>query len=123
MRQTSMNTASPYPSPSLGILPQQFVEGNGMEEVVGSIPTRSIIFSMTYRLPDRSVGSTGHTFVKDPNRALCLRLDVNGELVSNKFKNKVVLAIVTRAWCPHCHARRNIWSSFMASTTTEGSRS
>ena len=30
---------------------------HGMEEVVGSIPTRSTIFSMTYRFTDRSVGS------------------------------------------------------------------
>jgi hypothetical protein len=30
---------------------------HGMEEVVGSIPTRSTIFSMTYKFPDRSVGS------------------------------------------------------------------
>ena len=30
---------------------------HGMEEVVGSIPTRSTIFSITYKFPDRSVGS------------------------------------------------------------------
>jgi hypothetical protein len=30
---------------------------NGMEEVVGSIPTRSTMFSTTYRFTDRSVGS------------------------------------------------------------------
>jgi hypothetical protein len=28
-----------------------------MEEVVGSIPTRSTIFSVTYQLPDQSVDS------------------------------------------------------------------
>jgi hypothetical protein len=30
---------------------------HGMEEVVGSIPTRSTMFSITYRFTDRSVGS------------------------------------------------------------------
>jgi len=35
-----MNTASSCRSLSLAISPSQFVEGNGMEEVVGSIPTR-----------------------------------------------------------------------------------
>src|SRR5580700_10376092 len=30
---------------------------HGMEEVVGSIPTRSTIFSVTYQLPDQSVDS------------------------------------------------------------------
>jgi hypothetical protein len=29
---------------SLAVQPHRFVEGNGMEEVVGSIPTRSTIF-------------------------------------------------------------------------------
>ena len=41
MHQTRMKTAAPYHLVSLYILPTQFVEGNGMEEVVGSIPTRS----------------------------------------------------------------------------------
>src|SRR5215469_7923724 len=41
MRETRMNTAPSCLLLSLGILPLQFVEGNGMEEVVGSIPTRS----------------------------------------------------------------------------------
>jgi len=41
MRQTSMNTASPCRLLSLHLGMPFFVEGNGMEEVVGSIPTRS----------------------------------------------------------------------------------
>ena len=39
--ETRMNTASPCRSGSLRICPFQFTLGNGMEEVVGSIPTRS----------------------------------------------------------------------------------
>jgi len=41
MRETRMNTARCYHLLSLGVAPVQFVERNGMEEVVGSIPTRS----------------------------------------------------------------------------------
>jgi hypothetical protein len=36
-----MNTALPYRSFSLAVAPLQFMAGNGMEEFVGSIPTRS----------------------------------------------------------------------------------
>jgi len=44
MPETRMNTASPCCSGSLCIWPFQFTLGNGMEEVVGSIPTRSTKF-------------------------------------------------------------------------------
>ena len=41
MRETRMNTASQYRSVSLPISLIQFVLGNGMEGVIGSIPIRS----------------------------------------------------------------------------------
>ena len=48
-----------------------------------------------------------HTTVKDPNEVFTYSFpDVNGKLVSNddaRYKNKVVLAIVTGTWCPNCH--------------------
>ncbi len=50
---------------------------------------------------------TTHTTVRNPNEPFAFSFpDVNGKLVSNtdpKFKNKVVLAIVTGTWCPNCH--------------------
>lgn len=44
----------------------------------------------------------------DPNDEVCTYKfpDVNGKIMSNeysKFKNKVVLYIVTGTWCPNCH--------------------
>jgi peroxiredoxin len=48
-----------------------------------------------------------HTTVRNPNEPFAFSFpDVNGKIVSNtdaKFKNKVVLAIVTGTWCPNCH--------------------
>jgi thiol-disulfide isomerase/thioredoxin len=48
-----------------------------------------------------------HTTVRDPNEKFSFNFpDVNGKLVSSddpRFKNKVVLAIVTGTWCPNCH--------------------
>jgi thiol-disulfide isomerase/thioredoxin len=48
-----------------------------------------------------------HTTVRDPNEKFAFNFpDVNGKLVSNddpRFKDKVVLAIVTGTWCPNCH--------------------
>jgi thiol-disulfide isomerase/thioredoxin len=48
-----------------------------------------------------------HTTARDPNEKFAFNLpDVNGKLVSSddpRFKNKVVLAIVTGTWCPNCH--------------------
>jgi thiol-disulfide isomerase/thioredoxin len=48
-----------------------------------------------------------HTTVRDKNEKFTFNFpDVNGKLVSNedpRFKNKVVLAIVTGTWCPNCH--------------------
>lgn len=48
-----------------------------------------------------------HTTVRDPNEKFTFNFpDVNGKLVSSddpRFKNKVVLAIVTGTWCPNCH--------------------
>jgi thiol-disulfide isomerase/thioredoxin len=48
-----------------------------------------------------------HTTVRDPNENFTFNFkDVNGQQVSNedsRFKNKVVLAIVTGTWCPNCH--------------------
>jgi hypothetical protein len=41
MRETRMNTASLYHFVSLPISPSQSTLGNGMEEVIGSIPIRS----------------------------------------------------------------------------------
>jgi hypothetical protein len=41
VRENRMNTASPCRFGSLCIWPSRFTLGNGMEEVVGSIPTRS----------------------------------------------------------------------------------
>jgi hypothetical protein len=47
-RQTRMNTALVYHSVSCAIVCIYSVLGNGMEEVVGSIPTRSTNFKATY---------------------------------------------------------------------------
>ena len=48
-----------------------------------------------------------HTTARDPNEVFKFNFrDVNGKQVSNedpRFKNKVVLAIVTGTWCPNCH--------------------
>jgi peroxiredoxin len=50
---------------------------------------------------------TTHTTMRDPNEVLAWKFpDVNGKILSNedaKFKDKVVLAIVTGTWCPNCH--------------------
>lgn len=48
-----------------------------------------------------------HTTVRDASERFSFNFpDVNGKLVSSsdaRFKNKVVLAIVTGTWCPNCH--------------------
>jgi len=48
-----------------------------------------------------------HTVARDPNETFTFNFpDVNGKPVSSedpRFKNKVVLAIVTGTWCPNCH--------------------
>jgi thiol-disulfide isomerase/thioredoxin len=48
-----------------------------------------------------------HTKVRDPNEKFTFNFpDTNGKLTSQddpRFKNKVVLAIVTGTWCPNCH--------------------
>ena len=48
-----------------------------------------------------------HTSVRNPNEVFTFSFrDVDGKLVSNedpRFKDKVVLAIVTGTWCPNCH--------------------
>jgi thiol-disulfide isomerase/thioredoxin len=50
---------------------------------------------------------TTHTTVRNANEPFTFSFpDVNGKIVANtdaKFKNKVVLAIVTGTWCPNCH--------------------
>ena len=50
---------------------------------------------------------TTHTTMRDPNEVFQYKFpDVNGKVLSNedpKFKDKVVLAIVTGTWCPNCH--------------------
>ncbi|MES1257317.1 MAG: TlpA disulfide reductase family protein [Acidobacteriota bacterium] len=48
-----------------------------------------------------------HTTVRDPHEKFTFRFpDVNGKMVSSddpKFKDKVIVAIVTGTWCPNCH--------------------
>jgi thiol-disulfide isomerase/thioredoxin len=48
-----------------------------------------------------------HTVARDPNERFTFNFpDFNGKLISNedpRFKDKVVLAIVTGTWCPNCH--------------------
>ncbi len=48
-----------------------------------------------------------HTTVRDMNEKFAFNFpDVNGKLVSSedtRFKNKVVVAVVTGTWCPNCH--------------------
>jgi thiol-disulfide isomerase/thioredoxin len=48
-----------------------------------------------------------HTSVRNPDEVFKYSFrDVNGKVVSNddqRFKGKVVLAIVTGTWCPNCH--------------------
>ena len=48
-----------------------------------------------------------HTVARDPNEKFTFNFpDGNGKLVSNddpRFKDKVVVAIVTGTWCPNCH--------------------
>mgnify|MGYP002783919218 CR=1 FL=1 len=50
---------------------------------------------------------TTHTTVRDPKEVFKFSFpDVNGKLVSNtdeRFKNKVIVAVVTGTWCPNCH--------------------
>lgn len=48
-----------------------------------------------------------HTVARDPNEKFTFNFpDATGKLISNddpRFKDKVVLAIVTGTWCPNCH--------------------
>jgi len=48
-----------------------------------------------------------HTTVKDPAKPFEFRFpDADGKVVSSadaRFKNKVVVAVVTGTWCPNCH--------------------
>lgn len=48
-----------------------------------------------------------HTTVRDTNEVFAFNFpDVNGKLISNedpRFKDKVVVAVVTGTWCPNCH--------------------
>ena len=48
-----------------------------------------------------------HTKVRDPNEKFTFNFpDTTGKLTSQddpRFKNKVVLAVVTGTWCPNCH--------------------
>jgi peroxiredoxin len=48
-----------------------------------------------------------HTTARDPNETFAFKFpDINGKVISSedpRFKNKVVLAIVTGTWCPNCH--------------------
>ena len=48
-----------------------------------------------------------HTTVRDPNEKFTFKFaDFDGNVISSedpRFKNKVVLAIVTGTWCPNCH--------------------
>jgi peroxiredoxin len=57
-------------------------------------------------LPQPSDYAT-HTTVRDLKEVFAFSFpDLNGKTVSNtdpKFRNKVVLAIVTGTWCPNCH--------------------
>jgi len=50
---------------------------------------------------------TTHTTIKDPEKPFKFSFpDINGKLVSNtdeKFKGKVVIAVITGTWCPNCH--------------------
>jgi peroxiredoxin len=50
---------------------------------------------------------TTHTTVRDPKEPFKFSFpDTNGKLVSNtdeRFKNKVIIAVVTGTWCPNCH--------------------
>jgi len=50
---------------------------------------------------------TTHTTVRDPKEPFKFSFpDLNGKQVSNtddRFKNKVVIAVVTGTWCPNCH--------------------
>lgn len=48
-----------------------------------------------------------HTTVRDPKEVFKFSFpDLNGKLVSSadeRFKNKVIIAVVTGTWCPNCH--------------------
>lgn len=50
---------------------------------------------------------TAHTTVRDPKEPFKFSFpDINGKQVSNtdeRFKNKVVVAVITGTWCPNCH--------------------
>jgi thiol-disulfide isomerase/thioredoxin len=50
---------------------------------------------------------TTHTTVRDPKEPFKFSFpDLNGKLVSNtdeRFKGKVIIAVVTGTWCPNCH--------------------
>src|SRR5579859_2844535 len=52
----AVHDGQPLVSPNNGPVAQLGARFHGMEEVVGSIPTRSTIFSITYERPDQSVG-------------------------------------------------------------------
>ena len=48
-----------------------------------------------------------HTSVRDPGEPFRFSLpDLQGKIVSNtdaRFRNKVVLVVITGSWCPNCH--------------------
>ncbi|HEX9005499.1 MAG TPA: TlpA disulfide reductase family protein [Blastocatellia bacterium] len=50
---------------------------------------------------------TSHTTVRDPKEVFKFSFpDINGKLVSStdeRFKNNVIVAVVTGTWCPNCH--------------------
>lgn len=50
---------------------------------------------------------SSHTTVRDQNEKFAFNFpDVNGKLISEddpRFKDKVVVAVVTGTWCPNCH--------------------
>jgi thiol-disulfide isomerase/thioredoxin len=99
------SNASAYPITSAPVATKQYAE---------SVDSRYASTLVAYRadvatakgLPQPENYAT-HTTVRDPKEKFTFNFpDVNGKLVSDedpRFKDKVVLAVVTGTWCPNCH--------------------
>ena len=91
-----MNTALQCRSLSFAIWPQQCVEGNGMEEVVGSIPTRSTI---SYKVLNTTVGPVADPVdASQPAESIqqAVDHDVSARVNAQFLRSHAVLRVGTR---------------------------
>ncbi|MCU1320861.1 MAG: hypothetical protein JWM43_510 [Acidobacteriaceae bacterium] len=102
---------SSKPAPAAVVATKVSTKAYGEEATVDSRYTPKLTayraeVAIAKGLPQPENYST-HTTVRDKNEKFAFNFpDVNGKLVSSedpRFKNKVVVAVVTGTWCPNCH--------------------